>query len=120
MGTRVLIVEDSPLVSSALRILLEAGGYDVTVAGTAGAAVQLGLLAPPQVVLLDLALPDADGLSVLVELKARGVNPAVTLAMTGSDDDATRERCIAAGCDDVLIKPVPARALMRIIAERVA
>ena len=120
MGIRVLVVEDSSLISDALRILLEADGYDVSVAETAGAAVGLGTLLPPDVVLLDLTLPDADGLSVLTELRARGVKPAVKLAMTGHDDDVTRERCIAAGCDDVLIKPVPARELMRIIAERVA
>ncbi len=120
MGIRVLVVEDSPLISSALRILLEAGGYDVSVADTARSAVEVGTLLPPDVVLLDLTLPDEDGLSVLADLRARMVNPSVKLAMTGHDDEATRERCIAAGCDDVLIKPVPARELLRIIAERVA
>lgn len=120
MAIRVLVVEDSVLISGALRILLESKGYDVSVAGMAAEAVEAGTLLLPDVVLLDLTLPDADGLWVLEELESRGVHPAVTLAMTGYDDDATRQRCIGAGCDDVLVKPVPVRELLRIIAERMA
>lgn len=119
MGIRVLVVEDSSLISSALRILLESGGYEVDVAETASDAVKAGISLRPDVLLLDLTLPDADGLSVLAQLKSRDVNPALKLAMTGHDDAATYERCLAAGCDDVLIKPVPARDLLRIIGERV-
>jgi CheY-like chemotaxis protein len=120
VAIRVLVVEDSVLISGALRILLESGGYDVAVAGTGTDAVAKGEAAPPDVVLLDLTLPDADGLWVLDELQSRGIRPRLKLAMTGHDDDLTRERCIAAGCDDVLIKPVPVRELLRIIAERLA
>ena len=118
MAIRVLVVEDSTLISSALRILLESSGYEVEVAETASDAVKAGIALPPDVVLLDLTLPDADGLSVLAQLQSRDVNPALKLAMTGHDDAATYERCLAAGCDEVLIKPVPARDLLRIIGER--
>src|SRR6266550_2765863 len=120
MAVRILVVEDSVLISGALRILLEASGYEVSVAGTAIDAIETGTGIRPDVVLLDLSLPDGDGLWVLEELHSRDVRPSVKLAMTGYDDDRTRERCLAAGCDDVLIKPVPARELLRIIAERVA
>jgi len=119
VAIRILVVEDSALISSALRILLEASGYEVDVAGTAGEAVTAGTALPPDVVLLDLTLPDADGLTVLAQLNSRDVNPSLKLAMTGYDDSATHERCMAAGCDGVLIKPVPARELLRIIGERV-
>ncbi len=119
MAIRILVVEDSTLISGALRILLESGGYEVDVAETASDAVKAGISRRPDVVLLDLTLPDADGLSVIAQLQSRDVNPALKLAMTGHDDAATHERCIAAGCDDVLIKPVPARELLRIIGERV-
>jgi DNA-binding response OmpR family regulator len=118
VAIRVLVVEDSTLISSALRILLESSGYEVDVAETAGDAVKAGIALPPDVVLLDLTLPDADGLSVLARLESNDVRPVLKLAMTGHDDSATHERCIAGGCDEVLIKPVPARELLRIIGER--
>ena len=118
MPIRVLVVEDSVLISSALRILLESNGYAVTVAGTAAEAIEAGTITPPDVLLLDLTLPDADGLFVIGELSAREIRPAVTLAMTGYDDASTRQRCLAGGCDDVLVKPVPVRDILRVIAER--
>jgi DNA-binding response OmpR family regulator len=112
VATRVLVVEDSVLISSALRVLLEAGGYDVSVAATAAEAATMGAAVAPHVLILDLTLPDGDGLSVLSGLVERGLRPQVTLAMTGYDDDSTRARCIAAGCDEVLLKPVPIRDLL--------
>jgi len=119
VAKRVLVVEDSVLISSALRILLEANDYEVTIAGTAAEALEATSTIVPDVMLLDLTLPDGDGLSVLADLSARGVTLPVTLAMTGHDDDITRHRCIAAGCAEVLVKPVPVRELLRIIGERV-
>ena len=118
MAIRVLVVEDSTLISSALRILLESSGYEVDVAETAGDAVKSGISLPPDVLLLDLTLPDADGLSVLAQFETSNVRPVLKLAMTGHDDAGTHMRCMAAGCDEVLIKPVPARELLRIIGER--
>lgn len=119
MSKRVLVVEDSVLISSALRILLEANGYEVIVAGTARAAIDAAATSAPQVMLLDLTLPDADGLSVLEDLKARDAKPPLTLAMTGHDDDITHARCVAAGCDQILLKPVPINDLLKIIGDRV-
>ncbi len=118
MPIRVLVVEDSVLISSALRILLESNGYEVAVAGNAAEALDAGIQAPPDVLLLDLTLPDADGLWVMQELFSREIRPVVKLAMTGYDDAGTRQRCIAAGCDDVLVKPVPIRDILRVIADR--
>ena len=120
MAKRVLVVEDSVLISSALRILLESNDYEVTVAGTAEEALDAASTNLPDVMLLDLTLPDGDGLSVLTDLAARGDGIPVTLAMTGHDDDITRQRSLAAGCTDVLVKPVPVRELLRIIGERLA
>ena len=119
MAKRVLVVEDSVLISSALRILLEANDYEVAIAGTVAEALEAASTIIPDVMLLDLTLPDGDGLSVLSDLFARGVKLPVTLAMTGHDDDITRHRCAAAGCSEVLVKPVPVRELLRIIGEQV-
>ena len=118
MAKRVLVVEDSLLISSALRIVLESSGYEVTIARTAVEALDAASATRPDVMLLDLTLPDGDGLSVLNDLAPRRASPPVTLAITGDDDDVTRARCIAAGCSDVLVKPVPIRELLRIIGER--
>jgi len=118
VAKRILVVEDSVLISSALRILLESNDYEVTVAGTAAEALDAAVASSPDAMLLDLTLPDGDGISVLNDLSARGARPRATLAMTGHDDDITRHRCLAAGCTDVLVKPVPVRELLRIIDER--
>ncbi|MFL5577968.1 MAG: PleD family two-component system response regulator [Gemmatimonadaceae bacterium] len=109
----VLLVEDSDLVTAALRVLFEETGRRVRVAPTVAAAIAACAEEPPALMLLDLTLPDGDGLGVLAAVRERGTAPRVTVAMTGHDDDATRARCLAAGCADVLAKPVPVRELLR-------
>jgi len=120
MSARVLLVEDSPMINGALKLLLEAGGFDVTLATTAAEATEFGSAFRADVMLLDISLPDGDGLAVLEQLTARGMKPVTTYAMTGHGDPATRDRCLAAGCDDVLLKPVPVQQLLRIVSEAVA
>ena len=120
MTARVLLVEDSPMINGALKVLLEAGGFDVTLATTAAEAIAWSAPEPPDVMLLDIGLPDADGLSVIDALAARGLRPGITYAMTGHGDAETRERCAVAGCDGVLLKPVPVQQLLRIVSEAVA
>lgn len=109
----VLLVEDSEIAASALRILLEAHGYRVTIAASVADAVRAGLADPPALLLLDLTLPDGDGLGVLEALRAGDVTPAATVALTGDDAPATIDRCMRAGCTEVMLKPVPARELVR-------
>ena len=70
---------------------------------------------PAALVLLDLTLPDGNGLDLVGALKSAGCRTVV--ALTGHDDPETKARCIAAGCADVLVKPVPARALVAHAAE---
>ena len=105
----VLIVEDNQLVIDALRILFEAAGRRVSGARSIAEALVSADADPPKLVLLDLRLPDGDGLVLVDHLRSRG---ATVIAMTGDDDPAKRERCLDAGCVDVLIKPVPVRELM--------
>jgi DNA-binding response OmpR family regulator len=119
-GRRVLLVEDSEMISGALKMLLEAGGFDVTLATNADEALAWPGPDRADVMLLDIGLPDGDGLTVIRRLDERGLKPAVTYALTGHADEATRARCLEAGCDDVLIKPVPVQALLRIVSESVA
>ncbi|MDB4906469.1 MAG: response regulator receiver [Gemmatimonadetes bacterium] len=111
------MVEDNDLVSGALRVLFEETGRRVTVAGTAAAAVSAATRENVDLMLLDLTLPDGDGLGALEELRVTHHLPRITVALTGRDEPAVSERCRAAGCTDVLLKPVPLRELLRRSAE---
>jgi CheY-like chemotaxis protein len=109
----VLIVEDNELVTGALRILFEETGRRVTVAHSVAEAIAKGASDPPDLLLLDLTLPDGDGLEVAKSLAKRGIEPKATVALTGRDDPASLERCSAAGITAVMVKPVPAKELLR-------
>lgn len=108
----ILIVEDHPLAADALRLLFEATGYRVRVASTVAQAVRACAEHTADLMLLDITLPDGDGLSVLAQAAAAGTTPRTTVALTGHDDRAMVERCRSAGCHDVLVKPVPPRDLL--------
>jgi CheY-like chemotaxis protein len=113
----VLLVDDSELVTVALGLLLSETGHAVRTAATVAAAVAAAREATPDVLLLDLTLPDGDGLDVLRALSAEGRAPRATVALTGHDDPETAARCREAGCVAVLVKPVRAAELLRGIRE---
>lgn len=106
----VLLVEDNEHVTSALQILLESVGTRVSIAASVAEALAFAHSDPPRLVLLDLTLPDGDGLSVIEPLRAAGTKTFV--ALTGHDDAVTRKRCLDAGCVDVVVKPPRARELV--------
>lgn len=108
-----MVVEDNAYVSDAMRILFEHHGYRVSSASNVAEAVQIGVHDTPDIVLLDLSLGRGeDGLEVLARWRECGVRPGRVLALTGHADGATRERCEAAGCEAVLLKPVPSAELL--------
>ena len=113
----ILIVDDSAAVTGALRVLFEETGNDVSVASTAGDAIAVAESRPVDVMLLDLTLPDGDGLSVLTTLRERAMEPRVTAALTGRAEPEIASRCKAAGCRDVLVKPVPIAELLKRVRE---
>jgi DNA-binding response OmpR family regulator len=108
----VLVAEDNALVSGAMRILFEESGYRVTIAHTITGTVFAATADPVDVLLLDLGLADGDGLTALSRLRAVGALPRVVVALTGRDEPEIRERCLAAGCRELLVKPVPTRELI--------
>ena len=120
MPARILIVEDSHLVTEAFSILFAEAGYEVDTAATVAEAVERGTSEPADLMLLDISLPDGSGLEVLDELRAKGALPRATVAMTGHKDSESRRRCIDAGCAEVLVKPIPIAELLRHIKRLLA
>ena len=119
-SARILIVEDSPLVVDAFRVLFTEAGYEVDAAATVAEAIERGTTKRPDLMLLDISLPDGSGLEIMTALKERGSLPRATLAMTGHNDSKSRRICLDAGCVDVLIKPVPIAELLRQIERHLA
>ena len=125
MSVHVLIVEDSALVVTALRLLLEETGHRVSAASDVAGSMRALRDDPPDVMLLDLTLRsmpgiEEDGLSVLHQLAAEGRRAPVTVAVTGHDAPEVHARCRAAGCADVLLKPISAMELPGQIVEWMA
>jgi DNA-binding NarL/FixJ family response regulator len=109
---RVLIVDDHPMVREGLRSMLEpAGCVVVGEAATGEHALQAVVALGPDVVLLDLELPDLDGLAVLERLKALAPGVAV-LVITMHDDPALVRRAIVSGASGYVLKGVGRRELL--------
>ena len=116
----VLVAEDNALVAGAMRVLFEETGHRVTTSASIVETVAAASRERVDVLLLDLGLSDGDGLTVLEELGRLNALPGVSVALTGRDEPETIARCRAAGCRDVLLKPVPARELLRLTREWIA
>lgn len=116
-AAHVLIVEDNDLVSGALRVLFEQTGRRVSTAGTVASAISIARRDRPDLMLVDLTLPDGSGLSILEQLRGSPDEPRVSVALTGHDEPALVARCNALGCADVLLKPVATRELLRRVEE---
>ncbi len=101
--THVLVVEDDPEIGRLLRRNLTELGHVVTIAADGATGLALALREQPQVVLLDLGLPDLAGLEVLAML--RGVSSVPVIVITAQDDDRTVVQALDAGADDYLTKP---------------
>jgi DNA-binding response OmpR family regulator len=111
VGKHVLIVEDNELARDAWRLLLQASGYRVSVAGTVAESLQVARAERPDLALLDLTLPDGESLSIIPQLIVEE-NPPIFVALTGHDTREVGERCRGAGCADVLVKPVSSKELL--------
>lgn len=111
MGNHVLIVEDNELAREAWRLLLQATGYRVSVAGSVAETLKVARAERPDLVVLDLTLPDGEGLDVIPALLTED-NPPVFVALTGHDTKEVAERCLATGCASVLVKPVTSKHLL--------
>ena len=109
----VLVAEDNALVCDAMRVLFGETGHRVSTAGHVAEILDIVESDPVDLLLLDLGLADGDGFDVLAEMRTRGIAPRVTVALTGREEPDVVARCLDAGCVAVLLKPVPARDLLR-------
>lgn len=108
---RVLVVDDDRSLRRMLERTLTAEGFEVTVAADGGAALVAAERAAPDVIVLDVAMPALDGLSVCRRLRAKGL-PTPILMLTARDAVSDRVAGLEAGADDYLVKPFAIQELI--------
>ncbi len=101
--TSVLVVEDDDAIRAAVRRGLSERGYAVAVASTGMAGLEHVIAEQPQVVLLDLGLPDVSGLTLISMIRAASAVPIIVI--TAQDDDPTMVKALDGGADDYVVKP---------------
>jgi two-component system KDP operon response regulator KdpE len=109
-STRVLVVDDEPEIVRGLRIVLRDAGYAVEAASTKAEALRSLETRPPEAVVLDLVLPDGDGVSVCKEVRSWSRLPILVLSAVG--DEREKVRALDAGADDYVTKPFGTEELL--------
>ncbi|MFO7938591.1 MAG: response regulator [Bacteroidales bacterium] len=106
-ATRILIVDDSTTNNILLQSILEEEGFHVDVAFSGKEALTLVNKQTPSLILLDIMMPEIDGISLLRQLQANAQTQAIPVVMvTAKDDEYSREESILAGAKDFLTKPI--------------
>jgi DNA-binding response OmpR family regulator len=108
-GRSVLVVDDEPMVREVLSAYLSRDGFTVTVAGDGTTALQQIDADDPDLIVLDVMLPGADGLSILSALRERRDTPVILLSARGDESD--RVLGLELGADDYVVKPFSPREL---------
>lgn len=101
--TRVLVVDDEPQLRRALQISLRARGFEVLLAADGTEALHLFRTSQPEIVVLDIGLPDLDGLAVLAAIRRQSTVPVIMLSARA--DSADKVDALDAGADDYVTKP---------------
>ncbi|MCQ4081225.1 response regulator [Streptomyces sp. RB6PN25] len=101
--TRILLVDDDPHLLRALTIALTAGGYQTSAASDAAGALQAAATAAPDLAVIDLGLPDLDGITIVESL--RGWSTAPIIVLSARHDQTAKINALDAGADDYVTKP---------------
>lgn len=110
---RILLVEDNELNRDMLSRRLQRRGYDIAVATDGVQAVQAATRDRPELILMDMSLPEMDGWEATRQLKAQpGTRAIPVIALTAHAMAGDRERALAAGCDEFETKPVELERLL--------
>jgi two-component system KDP operon response regulator KdpE len=102
-GVRVLVCDDELQILRALRVVLGDAGFDVVAAATAKEALDAAAVHPPNAAIIDLVLPDMDGVEVTRQLREWSQMPILVLSAIG--DETEKIRALNAGADDYVTKP---------------
>jgi len=100
---RVLVCDDEPQILRALKVILRDAGYEVVPASTGEEALDLAAVRPPAAAIVDLMLPDVDGVEVTGRLREWSEMPIIVLSAVG--DEEAKVRALGAGADDYVTKP---------------
>jgi two-component system KDP operon response regulator KdpE len=107
---RVLVCDDEPQILRALRVVLREAGFDVVPATTAEEALDRAAVQPPDAAIVDLVLPDGDGIEVCRSLREWSAMPIILLSAVGDEEE--KVRALEAGADDYVVKPFAPRELV--------
>ncbi len=114
MTQSVLIVDDEPNIVLSLEFLMKKAGYDVAVARSGEAALSAIAEAPPDLVLLDVMIPERNGFDVCQAIRANPDWQAMKIVMlTAKGREIEREKGMALGADDYITKPFSTREVVR-------
>jgi len=117
-GEQILVVEDNEKSMKLFRDVLQATGYRTLEATTGGQAVKLASEQGPDLVLMDIRLPDSDGVEALGRLRADERTAAIpVLALTAQAMEGDRDRFLAAGFDGYISKPVNVVELLGVVRQ---
>ena len=107
---RILVCDDEPQILRALKVILREAGFEAVPAETAEEALDRAAVHPPDAAILDLVLPDGDGVEVCREIRRWSQMPIIVLSAVGEED--AKVRALEAGADDYVTKPFGARELI--------
>jgi two-component system KDP operon response regulator KdpE len=107
---RVLVVDDEPQIVRALKVILREAGFQPVAAESASQALDLAALQPPDAAIIDLVLPDGDGVEVARRLREWSEMPILVLSAVGEEEQ--KVRALEEGADDYITKPFGTRELI--------
>lgn len=114
----ILYIEDNPLNIRLVRKILVSAGYQVLEAVSGIDGVKLAAQQPPDLILMDINLPDIDGIEATARIKALPhLSQIPVVALTANSMHGDRERFLAAGCDGYVAKPVARNELLMVIQQ---
>ena len=107
---RVLVCDDEPQILRALKVVLREAGFDSVATATAAEALDAASVQPPDAAIIDLVLPDGDGVEVCAALRSWSEMPIIVLSAVGEEEQ--KVRALEAGADDYVTKPFGPRELV--------
>jgi two-component system KDP operon response regulator KdpE len=106
----VLVVDDEPQIVRAVKVLLREAGFEAVPAETVSQALDIAAVRPPEAAIVDLVLPDGDGIELTRELREWSEMPILVLSAVGEEEQ--KVRALEAGADDYITKPFGPRELV--------